>query len=267
VSSAAPAASPSAAEAEARRLELEAELGEGVTLDQLARHTRIFQRAGGHRHSTDDWLTAWYAVHDAPLVTEHLDLGTGIGSVGLLVLGAQPAHARLTAVEAQAISARFFRENLWLNGWRRRVDFIEGDLREVALEPRFPLVTGSPPYFPNTAGIVPRDSQKAHARFELRGSVVDYCKAARRALAPGGRFVFCFPTPQLTRALAAIDGAGLALWRRRDVLPRAAQAPLFTLFECGLEARSPLIEPAVTVRDAAGAHTAEYHAARASFGW
>ena len=178
---------------EAHRAALEAELGEPITVDGLTATFRIFQRKKGHRHSTDDLLTGWYALEKSPPVSRALDLGTGIGTVGLLVLSGMPAEMTLTCIEAQDVSYRFLRENLRANGVEARVSALHGDLRELALEQRFPLVTGSPPYFDVSAGIVPSDSQKAHARFELRGDVSDYARAAKRHLEPDGLFVLCFP--------------------------------------------------------------------------
>ena len=53
-------------ELETRRAALEAELGERITVDGLSATLRIFQRKKGHRHSTDDLLTAWYALEKSP---------------------------------------------------------------------------------------------------------------------------------------------------------------------------------------------------------
>ncbi len=61
-------------------------------------------------------------------------------------------------------------------------------------------MTGSPPYFDAGAGVVPADSQKAHARFELRGDVSDYARTAKRHLEPGGLFVYRFHFQQKSRA-------------------------------------------------------------------
>jgi tRNA1Val (adenine37-N6)-methyltransferase len=258
-------------ELEARRAALQAELGEPITVDGLTATFRIFQRKKGHRHSTDDLLTAWYALEKSPPVSRALDLGTGIGTVGLLVLAGMPDGMRLTCIEAQDVSYRFLRENLRANGVEDRVVALHGDLRDLAQGERFPLVTGSPPYFDVSAGIVPADSQKAHARFELRGDVSDYARAARRHLEDDGLFVLCFPWPQKARALAALRGEGFAVVRHRDVVPRVGLAPLFSLFACKLAGPAAEVEeieePAFVVRDADGSHTAAMHDVRARFGW
>lgn len=251
---------------EGRRAELEAELGEPITLDGLSGSFKIFQRKKGHRHSTDDLLTAWYALEHSPPVTRSLDLGTGIGTVGLLLASALPA-LELTCIEAQDISYMFLLENIAANEVTARVHPIHGDLRELAHDQRFPLITGSPPYFPVGAGIVPSDSQKAHARFELRGDVSDYARAARAHLEPEGMFVFCFPWPQADRAIVAAHEAGFSVVLRRDVVPRETVPPLFSLFACRIGAHAEITEPPFVVRHANGDHTEALRRVRTRFGW
>ncbi len=264
-----------------RRDNLARELGEEVTCDALTADFVMFQRRRGHRHSTDDLLTAWYAVDllrrlPAPR-PEHvrlLDLGSGIGSIGLAVLWCArkeaASGASLTAIEAQELSFRLLRENIEANGVAKETDAILGDLRDEALlEGRaFDLVTGSPPYFEVKAGIVSADSQRAHARFELRGDVRDYARAAARHLAPKGRFALCFPTVQRSRAEDACAAAGLALLETRDVVPKEGAPPLFSLFACGRgEDGGELVrgEPFV-VRDASGVHTEALKEVQRCFG-
>lgn len=244
--------------------------GEELTEDGLTREWTILQRRRGHRHSTDDLLTGWYAAEKAASRTRLLDLGAGIGSVGLLALWRSPG-ATLTCVEAQEISFALLERNIERNGLRERVRTVHGDLREVRFPGEtFDLVTGSPPYFDVKDGIVSADSQRAHARFELRGDVRDYCAAAMAALAPGGRFVFVFPANQRARAERAALDAGFAIASSRDVVPREGIAPLFSLYCCVRREDAPgtphVREPPYVVRDAAGQPTAEHVAARASFG-
>ncbi len=252
---------------EARRDALERELGEPVTLDGLTATLSIFQRKRGHRHSTDDLLTGWYALEKAPRgIARALDLGTGIGGVGLLVLSGLGPEGHLTGIEAQDVSFRFLRENVAANGLTARVTAIHGDLRDLALEERFPLVTGSPPYFDVASGVVPADSQKAHARFELRGDVSDYARAAKRHLEDDGLFVFCFPWQQKARAIVATHAEGFSIVAHRDVVPREDAPPLFSLFACRLGTHQEASEPPFVVRDREGRHTEDLHAVRARFG-
>jgi len=257
------------AQLERARLTLEREFGESVTLDGLTGEWFIFQRARGHRHSVDDVLTAAYALEVSPRVTRHLDLGAGIGTVGLLVLWGMGASAHLTAIEAQTVSHRLLLANIAENHLSERVEPLFGDLREFASSERFSLITGSPPYFPTSAGIVPKDSQKAHARFELRGDVSDYARAAERHLAPGGWFVFCFPTPQKARALAAVAAAGLCVTRQRDVIPRAGLPALFSLFACrhATEGAESASDAPLLVRSADGQLSDAMQRVRRGFGF
>lgn len=270
------------------RRRLERDLAERITLDALTGPNGganrepcqddaggraswlIAQRKGGHRHSIDDVLTAWYALQHVAGVTEHLDLGTGIGTVGLLTLWGLGPTARLTYVEAQEISYHLLQTNIDFNGLRGRVDGSLGDLRELALDRKFPLITGSPPYFPAGSGVIPQDSQKAHARFELCGDVSDYALAAVRHLAPGGWFVLCFPSRQRQRAVDAILAAGLNIVRLREVIPRETLEPLFTLYACRFPADySGAVEEETpfTVREQSGRLTAEMATVRRGFGF
>lgn len=240
-----------------------------ISVDRLTKEWSLAQRVKGHRHSTDDLLTGWYAAENAPNATRLLDLGAGIGGVGLLALYRAPAGATLVAIEAQEISFALLVRNIEANHLTSRVQPVFGDLRTVRRPDRFDLVTGSPPYWDVSEGVLPADPQKVHARFEMRGDVRDYCYAARAHLRPGGRFVFCFPTVQRARAEAAVFAADLSVIRSKDVIPRAGAAPLFTLFACRLadEAGPPaVLDPPHVVRDETGTPTAAHAAARATFG-
>lgn len=249
-------------------------MSDELTEDHLTIGWKILQRKHGHRHSTDDLLTGWYAAENTdPDRKRLLDLGAGIGTVGLLLLWRSP-DARLTCIEAQEVSFGLLEKNIERNDLAERVRAIHGDLRHVRLDGEtFDVVTGSPPYFDPKDGIVPLDSQRAHARFELRGDVRDYCRAASAALAPGGRFVFCFPTNQRARAEHAVAEANLAIVTSRDVIPRRGIAALFSLFSCRRSAddegarSEPALEEPYIVRDESGEPSAEHARARATFGF
>lgn len=257
---------------ESRRAELEAHLGDPVTFGPLTRDFNLFSRKRGYRYSTDDLLTAWYAITHRPARVERmLDLGIGIGCVGLACAWAFP-EATLLGIEAQPVSACLLEANIWANGLESRVAFIESDLRaissgELQVGAPFDLVTASPPYFPPGSGLLPNDAQLAHCRFELNGDISDYCHAAAKVLAPEGRFVFCFPSVQMPRAEAAITAGGLQLHRRCDVVPKDGQPALFSLFTCTRQGPvGAIVEPPMVVRSADGQRTAQMEKARAVLG-
>jgi len=253
-------------------------VGEGETLDAISGHFRLFQLREGHRFSTDDVLTAWYATSWCPSARTALDLGSGIGTVGMMVAWRLPG-ARLVTVEAQAISVALARKSARYNGIEERYEIREGDFRgEEALrgDERFDLVTGSPPYFPLGTGVESGHPQKLACRFEMRGDIGDYCALAVRHLAPGGFFACVFPheEPQRTRVEAAAANAGLVIVRRRPVVFREGDPPLVGLF--GMMRREDLpewmhprtwVEPDLIIRDRSGAIHPEYSAVKLAFGF
>jgi tRNA1(Val) A37 N6-methylase TrmN6 len=246
----------------------------GETLDYLCGHFRIFQYERGHRYSTDDVLTAWYATQWAPRVDRAADLGSGIGSVALITAWRLPG-AHFCTVEAQAMSAKLARKSIRYNGLESRFTVYEGDLRDpsiLANEAPFDLVTGSPPYWPASAATGAAHPQAVPARIEIRGSVADYAATASRILAPGGVFVFVFPFIQLPRAEEAITSNGLVLLRRRDIVFKEGETPMISLFAAHRAAdippgREPWIEPPLIIRTVNGSVHPEYAAIRMSFGF
>lgn len=244
----------------------------GETLDFICGNFRIFQYETGHRYSTDDVLTAWYATACAPRVDRALDLGSGIGSVATIAAW-RLAGARFVTVEAQEASIRLARKSVRYNGLQSRFTLYHGDLRDPSLlanEKPFDLVTGSPPYFPEGTATRAEHPQAVPARIEVRGSVSDYAKAAARVLAPGGVFVFVFPVSQ--RAEEAVSQAGLTIVRRRDVVFKEGEQPIIALYAASRASDLPstyrtLIEPPLTIRTRDGATPEEYSAIRVSIGF
>ena len=251
----------------------------GETLDAISGHFRLFQLAKGHRFSTDDVLTAWYGTSWCPGARTVLDLGSGIGTVGMIAAWRLPG-ARFVTVEAQADSARLARKSAVWNGLVDRYEIREGDFRDpdvLRTEERFDLVLGSPPYFPPGSGVVGDHPQKVACRFELRGTVADYCAAAARQLERGGVFTCVFPiapVEQEERVRAGATAAGLVIVRRRPVVLREGERPLLGLFLLmraedlpeAMRART-WSEPPLIIRAADGSVHPEYAAAKLSFGF
>jgi len=246
------------------------------TLDAISGHFRIFQLRKGHRFSTDDVLTAWYGTTWAPAVGHALDLGSGIGSVGMIAAWRLPG-ARFVTIEAQEESVRLARKSAAYNGLADRYEIRHGDFRDAALlgsDERFDLVLGSPPYFPPGAGIEGDHPQKVACRFEMRGDIRDYCAVASSHLGPGGVFACVFPEEQRERVESAAREASLAIVRRRPVVFREGEPPLVTLFAMVRSDDLPgdfrdrtWIESPLVIRRADGAVHPEYAAVKLAVGF
>lgn len=248
------------------------------TLDAISGHFRLFQLRDGHRFSTDDILTAWYGTSWCPAARTALDLGSGIGTVGMICAWRLPG-ARFVTVEAQAESVALAKKSARYNGLTERYEIRHGDFRDADVikpDEKFDLVTGSPPYFPPGTGVESEHPQKLACRFELRGTVADYCATAARHLTFGGFFACVFPTEpaQLARVEQGAREAGLVIVRRRPVVFREGESPLVALF--GLMRARDLpewfrgntwVEPDLIIRTRDGKIHPEYSAVKLAIGF
>jgi len=246
------------------------------TLDAISGHFRIFQLRKGHRFSTDDVLTAWYGTAWAPSASRVLDLGSGIGSVGMIAAWRLPG-ARFVTVEAQEDSVRLARKSAAYNGLHGRYDIRHADFRDdhaLAADERFDLVLASPPYFPPGAGIEGDHPQKVACRFELRGDVGDYARVAAGHLQPGGFFACVFPEERREWLELAVHRAELTVVRRRPVIFREGEPPLVGLFGMMPAGDLPAVmrsrtwvEPPLVIRASDGSVHPEYAAVKLSVGF
>ena len=188
--------------------------------------------------------------------------------------------ARFVTVEAQTESVRLARKSADWNGLAARYEVREGDFRVPGVlrpEERFDLILASPPYFTPGSGLTGEHPQKVACRFELRGSIADYCAAAARHLAQGGFFACVFPmspASQETRLKTAARDAGLCVIRQRPVILREGDAPLLGLFGMARASDFPpplrertWIEPPLIIRTTDGAVHPEYSAVKLAFGF
>ncbi len=237
--------------------------------DRLIGDWYLYQRTGGHRTSTDDLITAWYAVHRRPQTPErYLDLGCGIGSV-LLMVSHKLRPAQVYGIEGQAQSATMARRaisELPANECEFRVD--HADFRDVDFAgARYPLITGSPPYFPFEAGTLPKDPQRRACRFEARGGVEGYMEAASRALAPDGGCYIVFQTAATERVRAAAAAAALHITGVAEFLMRSDRAePFLSVFELSHQPTTDPHHVRCAVRDGEGEITSDYMAVRRQLG-
>lgn len=242
------------------------DLGE-LTHDAIAGTFRITQRKHGHRYSIDDVLTAHVAASARPEARRCLELGSGIGSV-LLMLAYRLPSASFVAIEAQRNSFELLTRNIAQNQLGERVRALHGDLRALVAPElgTFELITGTPPYVPPGDATPSSDAQRAYARQEFRGGVEAYVVAAAQVLARDGLLVVCCDARRPDRVEQAALQCGLVIQNQCDVSPRCRRAPLFSVFTLGRNQTGERVCSSFVARTESGARTEQYHALREAFG-
>jgi tRNA1(Val) A37 N6-methylase TrmN6 len=169
---------------------------------------RLHQPARGHRVGLDAMLLA-NAVRSPGRA---LDLGAGVGSVGLIFATLNP-EARVALVEREADSLALARRNIADNALRERVTAIEADLfageavrvaaglaRESA-----DLVLTNPPFAAQGEGRASPDANRRRAHVMHGGSLDDWLRAAASCLRPGGQLAMIHRADALGEVLAACN--------------------------------------------------------------
>lgn len=205
-----------------------------LTDDLLTRDVRVFQRARGHRFSSDDVATAYLAWRACPVPPRRaLDLGSGLGSV-LLLLAWNLPETTFAAVEAQSPSFALLERNVQRSGFGDRIWIHHSDFRDASTELSargpFDLVTGTPPYFAAESCVAADDAQREFARVERRGGVEAYVETGSAVLAPHGTLVICGDARSDARVERAASASGLALVETHDVIPKEGKRALFSVW-------------------------------------
>ncbi len=233
-----------------------------LTCDALTKDFEVFQRAKGHRFSVDDVATAYvaYRAREGVAPTDALDLGCGLGSVMLHLAWKWP-ETRFVGVEAQELSFALVTKNLAHNQLpESRAKAFLGDLRNREVYASavplggFPLITGTPPYFPPDTAVDALDVQRAYARIEYRGGVEAYIEAAASVLADDGIFVLCGDARATPRVANSAGRFQLRIVDETVIVAREGKPALFavwTLRRNSLNASSPSAR-ALVIRDLRG---------------
>lgn len=224
---------------------------------------RLRQPARGHRVGSDAVLLA----AAAPQAERLVDIGAGIGAVGLAMLARMP-EARADLVEIDAELAELARENAAANGFAERVRIAVADVTSAPSRRAAGLVDGAadlvatnPPFF--EAGKAQASPEERRARAHIferaagggRTALAAWLSGSLALLAPGGRFVMIHRPEALGEILAAI-GNRLGALALLPVHPRA-DAPAHRLLIAGIKgARAPMsVQPGLVLHEGSGAFT------------
>lgn len=205
---------------------------DGETLESLCGgNLKIIQKKKGYRYTIDSVLLAGFVEPKA--ADRILELGAGSAVISLL-LACRHRGVRVTAVELQQGLADMARRSVSLNRLDDRVRVLQGDLRKASgfLEPQgWDIAVFNPPYRKVGSGRVNPLEEKALARHEVAGSVVEFLEAARRALKPGGRACLIYPCSRMVEAVHGMRSLKLEPKRLRMVHSRPGSRGDFILID------------------------------------
>lgn len=222
-----------------------ADLPEATVEDALLGGTlRLRQPARGHRAGTDAVLLAAAApVEGAATI---VDLGAGVGTVGL-ILAARHPRSQVVLVERDPALAAIAGSNAGLNGLEARVRCIcaditapARDLAEAGLAERMAdLVVSNPPFLEGgRARSSPLASREAAHVMPSRTGLAAWVKAARRLLRPRGRLVMIHRADALPAMLDALR-TGFGGVMIRPVHPHADQPAIRVIVSAIAQAKAP----------------------------
>ena len=172
-------------------------------------------RGAGYRFTLDPILLAGFVAQTPGPLGHVLELGSGCGVLGLMLLASGRAQ-HVTAVERQPELARLLRRNGADNRLTARLTVLEGDLRQLNL-PVADKVVFNPPYHPQGVGRASACLGRDAGRREVHGTLDDFVAAAARALGPGGSLTAILPAARATAWQRALAAQGLRRGRERGV--------------------------------------------------
>jgi tRNA1Val (adenine37-N6)-methyltransferase len=230
----------------------------GVTSDALLRgRVRLFQPRRGARTSLDPVLLAGFL---GPPYGRFLDIGCGTGALAFLLL-ARDAAASGVAVELQPHLQALAVRGRDDNGWRERLEVLEGDVRALAStlgSARFDLVATNPPYRTVGEGLPSPIEERALAHHEIALALSEWLDVAARAVRPGGRVAAILPASRTVDLCVEMRARDLAPVRLRAVHPYADRPASRVLVETERGSRRSLtIDPPLVVHVEGARYTPE----------
>ena len=220
---------------------------------------RLEQPAAGYRANIDALLLADFAARGR-VAALAVDLGAGVGTIGLLLAHAGAART-LALVEREPALVMLAEKNLaelGVPGSVHPTDLARDGLPRALLQSA-ELVVANPPFFAPGSGRPRKDAREQSAR---TGELEPFLRAAARALAGSkARAAFVYPSAALPELLANAARHGLVAKRLRCVHARVDAPARVVLIELraarpgGLVLEPPLVEWART-----GKRTAELEA-------
>lgn len=207
----------------------------------------IRQPRNGYRAGTDAVLLAALMTPETAEAGPVIDVGAGVGVVGLCVAARCPT-ANVTLVERDPHLVKLASGNVDRNGLRDRVTVVETDIMRAtsALEragiesESFAVVLANPPYHDDWRSTAARSQLKTVSHQMPEDGLEGWARFMCRMAAPGGRAAMIHKADALPSILSAFEGRFGSI----AVLPiyaRAGEPAIRVIVEGIKGSRAPLV--------------------------
>jgi tRNA1(Val) A37 N6-methylase TrmN6 len=218
---------------------------------------RILQPKGGYRAGIDAVLLAAAAPVRMSRKERVLDVGAGVGVVGLAVAQRMP-RARVTLVEREPALADLARSNIGRNGLDARVRVVQADvsrplddLPELRPEAEsFDHILANPPYNPEGTGTISAEALKAASNVMPGGNLARWARFMAAMARPGGSATMVHRADAVGEVLSAFAGrfGGLLVF---PLFPREGKSAIRVLVQGTKGSSAPVeLRPGLVLHDA-----------------
>lgn len=214
----------------------------------------VRQPRNGYRAGTDAVLLAAWIGPESAGKGPILDVGSGVGVVGLCAAARCP-DAKVLLVEREPDLAVLARHNIKRNGLEMRVSVVEADIARssdallhsgIASE-TFPIVLANPPYHQEGRSTAAPSPLKAASHQMAQDALDTWGRFMCRMAAPGGRVAMIHKAEALPQILSVFEGrfGGINVL---PIYPRADASAIRVIVSGIKGSRAPIaIKPALVL--------------------
>lgn len=218
------------------------------------KHFSLYHHRSTMKVGTDAILLGrWVEVNPTDVV---LDIGTGCGLLPLML--AQKGVSQVDAVDIDQASIEEASVNFAASQWCNQLRAYCVDIAVFQPGKQYDHIVSNPPFFNRFSKC--ESERKSRARHNDMGlSHESLCASVCRLLQHGGRFSLVLPSTESVAFLKAAGKSGLHLHRKLNIIPMEGKDPNRVNLELRLIQSEHLIMENLTLRNADGYFTEEYH--------
>ena len=163
-------------------------------------------------------LGSWANIGDAKNI---LDIGTGTGTIALMLAQRSNDRAEIDAVEIEKTDAEQAKENFERSPWPNKLHIHHSSIQDFYPSRKYDVIVSNPPYFNNSQS--PPDEKRYHARHTVKLNHNDLATAAKRLLEKDGKLSIVLPFDEGNQFIALAESNMLYCSRRFGFRTRAGK--------------------------------------------